>query len=299
MDQALTDIERGNICCGMARLAGRLNTMRRGLARQEWLQLIEDRVRPHRVREVVHLDPLTKRAFSRPRGYAGDAVMMDYIYGRPPAELASAPEVVRRLYSYCTSTGAPTAVRYRRQLLADTIDGEAVRAGRAIDVVAVAAGHLREADLSSAVRDGQAAVRAFDQDEESLEVITRDYAQYSVAATAASVRHVITGRTVLPASDLCYSAGLYDYLPESAATRLTEAMFTSLRPGGTLLIANFLPDIADVGYMEGLMDWHLIYRTDEEMAQLLQTVPVGDIASVEQFHDPFDNITFLRATKIR
>jgi hypothetical protein len=30
--------------------------------------------------------------------------------------------------------------------------------------------------------------------------------------------------------------------------------------------------------MEGLMDQHLIYRTDEEMAQLMQTVPVGDIA---------------------
>jgi hypothetical protein len=111
MDQALIDIERGNISCGMARLAGRLTTVRRGLARQEWLQFIENRVRPHRVREVVHLDPLTKRAFSRPRGYAGDAVMMDYIYGRPPAELQHSPDVVRRLYSYCTTTGAPTAVR--------------------------------------------------------------------------------------------------------------------------------------------------------------------------------------------
>jgi extracellular factor (EF) 3-hydroxypalmitic acid methyl ester biosynthesis protein len=299
MDQALIDIERGNISCGMARLAGRLNTVRRGLARHDWLQFIEDRVRPHRVREVVHLDPLTKRAFSRPRGYAGDAVMMDYIYGRPPAELLHSPEVARRLYSYCTTTGAPTAVRYRRQLLADTIDGEAAKAGRAIDVVAVAAGHLREADLSLAIHHGQAAVTALDQDEESLDVITRDYAGYAVEAVPASVRHIITGRTTLPESDLCYSAGLYDYLPESAATRLTEVMFASLRPGGTLLIANFLPEISDAGYMESLMDWHLIYRTDAEMAQLMQTVPVGDIASVDLFHDPFDNITFLRATKIQ
>jgi len=29
----------------------------------------------------VHADPLTYRAFSKPRGYAGDAVMMDHIYG--------------------------------------------------------------------------------------------------------------------------------------------------------------------------------------------------------------------------
>jgi hypothetical protein len=47
-----------------------------------------------------------------------------------------------------------------------------------------AAGHLREADLSAAIHTGQAAVTAFDQDEESLDVITRDYAGYSVEAVA-------------------------------------------------------------------------------------------------------------------
>src|SRR6185503_16334963 len=35
----------------------------------------------HPLRHVLHQDPFTYRAFSKPRGYAGDAVMMDYIYG--------------------------------------------------------------------------------------------------------------------------------------------------------------------------------------------------------------------------
>jgi len=30
---------------------------------------------------LLYQDPFTYRAFSKPRGYAGDAVMMDYIYG--------------------------------------------------------------------------------------------------------------------------------------------------------------------------------------------------------------------------
>ena len=33
------------------------------------------------LRELLHQDPFTYRAFSKPRGYAGDAVTMDYIYG--------------------------------------------------------------------------------------------------------------------------------------------------------------------------------------------------------------------------
>lgn len=298
MDMALADIDRGNICCGMARLGKRLSEARREFSRPDWLQFIDQRVRPHPLRAVVHRDPFTQRAFTKPRGYAGDAVMMDFIYGRPPQILNGLPSLTRRLFQYCTTTAAPTAVRYRRQLLADTIDGEAERAGRAIDVVAVAAGHLREADLSSAIHDGRAAVTAFDQDEQSLAVITRDYARYAVDARAGSVRHIIAGRTVLPASDLCYSAGLYDYLPDAAATRLSAAMFSSLRPGGVLLLVNFLPGISDAGYMESMMDWHLIYRSDAEMLRLLATVAPGDIAAVEQFHDPFDNITFLRATKV-
>src|ERR1700730_8656601 len=32
----------------------------------------------HPLRELVHQDPFTYRTFSKPRGYAGDAVMLDY-----------------------------------------------------------------------------------------------------------------------------------------------------------------------------------------------------------------------------
>jgi SAM-dependent methyltransferase len=297
MDAALAEIDRGNICAGMARLVGRLTQARRAMTRPDWLVFVEERVRTHRVREVTHQDPFTYRAFSRPRGYAGDAVMMDYIYGHRPAGLDSGSMVAQRLFAYCTSTAAPAAVRFRRQLLADAIDGDAARARRAIDVVAVAAGHLREVELSTAARHGQAAITAFDQDEESLERVKRDYGSLGVETRLGTVRNIITGRTSLPASDLCYSAGLFDYLPDAAAARLTAKMLASVRPGGTVLIANFLPDIPDVGYMEGLMDWHLIYRSDRQMLDLLSSASSGEVGDIEQFHDPFDNVTFLRVTR--
>src|SRR5436305_1600719 len=37
--------------------------------------------RTHPIVDVLHRDPFTYRAFCKPRGYAGDAEMMDYIYG--------------------------------------------------------------------------------------------------------------------------------------------------------------------------------------------------------------------------
>src|SRR5207344_1382702 len=43
----------------------------------------------HPLRRLLHEDPFTYRAFSKPRGYAGDAVMMDYIYGLGEASTAA------------------------------------------------------------------------------------------------------------------------------------------------------------------------------------------------------------------
>ena len=40
----------------------------------------------HPLCDLLHQDPFTYRAFSKPRGYAGDAVMMDYIYGLGEAD---------------------------------------------------------------------------------------------------------------------------------------------------------------------------------------------------------------------
>jgi hypothetical protein len=297
MDTALRQITDGELLSGMSRLGSVLSGARRRLSSGDWREYVARKVLTHPVREVVHGDPFTHRAFSKPRGYAGDAVMMDYIYGRTAPEIEQLPATTRGIFHYCTNTSSPEAVRFRRRVLAETIDVAAARAKRSIEVVALAAGHLREADLSSAVRSGSARVTAIDQDEESLDVVKNEYSRFGVQTTPTSVRHLLAGRADLPVSDLSYSAGLYDYLPAAAATRLTTLMFTALRPGGTVLLANFLPGIADVGYMEALMDWHLIYRDDQAMLDLTAGVPRGEVAAIEQFHDPFDNIGFLRLTK--
>jgi len=46
------------------------------------------------------------------------------------------------------------------------------------------------------------------------------------------------------------AAGLFDYLLQRLAQRLTRAMFDLLHPGGRMLVTNFVPLIPDIGYME-------------------------------------------------
>src|SRR4051812_41046514 len=262
MDMVLAQIRSGQVNAGMARMHLILRERRRELPEDAWRQFVAQ-LRQHPLVGILHADPFTQRAFAKPRGYAGDAVMMDYIYGYGVQECEALSPTTRKVFDYCTTTSAPLAVRFRRQLLAETIDAAANACpGRPADVLALAAGHLREADLSCAVRAGRARITAIDQDEESLGVIRRDYGALQISTVNASVRRIIAGRVHLEPCDLAYSAGLYDYLPAAAATRLTALMFDALRPGGRLLVANFLPNIFDLGYMEGVMDWQLIYRDD-------------------------------------
>jgi hypothetical protein len=252
----------------------------------------------HPVCKLLHQDPFTYRAFAKPRGYAGDAVMMDYIYGLGEAAPAahSATPLGRAIFQYMGTRPSAKAVRYRRRLLAELIDQVAGRGGSS--VLAIAAGHLREVELSSAVHAGKLQEYvAFDQDENSLAAVARDYAHLGVTSMPGSVRHILAGKAKLGQYDLVYAAGLFDYLNGPVATSLTCRMFEMTRPGGLMLIPNFLTSVRDVGYMEAFMDWHLIYRNHADMQALAAALPRNAVADCQIFDDSDDAITFLLVTK--
>ena len=252
----------------------------------------------HPLRHVLHQDPFTYRAFSKPRGYAGDAVMMDYIYGLGEAGRAAreATPMGRTIFSHMATRPSARAVRYRRELLASLIDRTASKGGSR--VFALAAGHLRETEMSDAVRSGvlQDYV-AMDQDEASLAVVDRDYARFGVRAVPGSVRQILGRKVNIGQFDFVYAAGLFDYLAAPVAAALTSRLFEMTRPGGTLLIPNFAAGARDTGYMEAFMDWHLIYRTHSDMQALAAALPAGEVADLEIFDDADDTITFLLVNK--
>ena len=254
----------------------------------------------HPVCGLLHQDPFTHRAFSKPRGYAGDAVMMDYIYGLGEAGPAAhdATPLGRAIFRYMDTRPSARAVRFRRRLIAALIDSVPSRGGSG--VFALAAGHLREIEISEAIRDGQ--IRDFvavDQDEYSLGVVSRDYSGLGVKAIPGSVRQILSGKLDPGCFDFVYAAGLFDYLNASTAIALARRMFEMTRPGGLTLIPNFLAGARDRGYMESFMDWHLIYRDHPDMQALADALPSTDVAECRVFDDPDDTITFLLVTKKR
>ncbi len=279
------------------RLFVECNRLRHHLPPQEWKSCVE-KIRGSNILTLVHQDAFTHRAYSRPRGYAGDAVMMDMIYSKE--EGVAAPDmsaIGREVFEYTTSAAASSGVRARREFIAELLDNN-LRSSYSNRVLAVASGHLREASMSSAVRRGRfEKYLALDADKQSLEVVQRDYGHLGISTQLADIRKMLTGKLDLGSFDLIYSTGLYDYLNEKTAQRLTYHLFSMLERGGKLVIANFLPSIDDIGYMEACMDWYLIYRDRFDMVGLTRMIQQELISEVRVTIEENQNIVFLEVTR--
>lgn len=274
-----------------------LRTRRLSSSQGDWAECVQT-CRKHPLLKLLHQDPFTYRAFSKPRGYAGDAQMMDFIYARE--ERWAAPEAERLgqlIFDFTTAAPASEGVRARRAHVAEMIDRLAERVVRP-HVLAIASGHLREVNLSSAARRGRLGrFVALDADAKSLAEVDRAYGHLGVVTVPAKFRSLLTNRLQLGQFHLVYSTGLFDYLEQSVAQRLLARMFQMLRPHGRLMVANFLPGVRDVGYMETYMDWQLIYRTRQDMIDLTAEIPEAEIRDVRLCSEDQRNIIFLEVRK--
>ena len=131
----------------------------------------------------------------------------------------------------------------------------------------------------------------------SLDEVRHCYGRFGIETMPGSIRQLLTQRHHLQGFDFVYSMGLLDYLPMSTAQRLAWTMFQMLRPRGRLLLANFLPHILDVGYMEIYMGWKLIYRNRLEMAEISRDIPLQQIKDIHLFAEENHNIIFLEVVK--
>jgi hypothetical protein len=298
LNQVYGKITEGHVGEGMSGLVSGMTLRRQNSSDQEWAEFVSMCLH-HPIKELVHQDPFTHRAFTKPRGYAGDAILLDYIYGRE--EHWPLPEGIsdlgRQIFEYTTASVASEGVRARREFIANLLD-QLVESQDRPHVLSIAAGHLREAILSSAVRRRKIGrLVALDSDIGSLEEVDRCYSCYGVEVVPASIRQVLSHKAVQGEFDLVYSTGLFDYLQASTAQRLTSTMFEMLRPRGRLLVANFLPGIDDIGYMESFMDWKLLYRTRHEMLEVSAGIPQADIRDIRIFTEENQNIIFLQIIK--
>jgi extracellular factor (EF) 3-hydroxypalmitic acid methyl ester biosynthesis protein len=281
----------------MKELEAALQHIRSQVPSEDWKSSIVPEVRRHAIMDFLMQDPFTRRSFQKPRGYPGDAELLDMAYLEPDAPPASSDvsALGREIFEYTSGVVASKAVRSRKQVLTREIDSVLHRVP-ASRVLSVACGHLRELkSIQNHTNSMFAEFIAFDQDAISLKTVEHDWSHLGVRPLLGGVKHLF--QNDVGRFDLIYAAGLYDYLQTNTARTLTARLFALLKPGGVLLVANFLPDIWESGYMEAAMDWWLLQRSLPEIGAFLDDTPSQQIAKYEVCTDAYDRIGYLKAIR--
>lgn len=241
-------------------------------------------VRAHRLAVLLREEPATAWAFRRPRGRAGDARLLDYLYEHPSAvdDRAAWSARGRVMNAMLVSCAVAAALQERRRVLARLLDGAAGRVNGATGLV-LGCGHMREIEFAHAL-DRFDAILGLDPEPASIATVQADYrAIANLRAEHASVADILAAVNDGPGFDVAYATSLYDVLDERRAAGLTARLFAALKPGGRLLLSSFCPGVLDYGYMDAVMDWPVAVRDEAALHRLIDGLPGTEIARATLF----------------
>jgi extracellular factor (EF) 3-hydroxypalmitic acid methyl ester biosynthesis protein len=273
-----------------------LQKMRRALPTRLWKEFATIECRWHPLIDFVLQDPLTQYSYI---GLSSDTLdlMYDCADRHQPLVLEESSELGRHIFRATSNLQVSRLVRARRRILTEKLNELDARKPKP-QVLALACGHLREAQYCPAVREGRISrYIAIDQDKANLAVVEREMQDFGVETVNASVKDLLTGRAYYKGFDFIYSAGLFDSIPDDVGQELIAFLFGILNPGGQLLFSNFTPSLNDSGYMETYMDWWLTYRTKAQLLHLAATLPDEKIEAIYCFTEGNSQVAFIEIEK--
>jgi CRP-like cAMP-binding protein/SAM-dependent methyltransferase len=242
------------------------------------------------------LTQTAERFYSKPRGYAGDFFTIEKIYQKKPAGSGR----LGPLLDECFLNGAPArAVRNRRGLLVEEIRRTvAETSGGEVRVASLACGPAREVfDVFETLEDAdRLRVTLLDIDSEALAFVAerakRSEYPHRINTVSANLVYLALGRQrlELPPQHLVYSIGLIDYFNDRLVGRLIDYIYGLLEPGGRVILGNFHPDNSGKAFMDYILDWKLIHRTEDDMNRLFAASRFGRCCTRIQFEQESINL---------
>lgn len=223
-----------------------------------------------------------ERAYFKPKGYAGDFLMMEHIYKNVPEGDGKLGQLVD---AFCLQRPGSLAIRGRRLLLKNElirIARERADRGLPTRIMNLACGPNRElfdflAECGCSERIDALCV---DIDSEALQYTNQHVNIFphraSIRLMSENVIKWALGRAShhIEPLDVIYSAGLCDYLDARLFRSLITQCHRHLKPGGVLLLGNFT-HYPDCLFLDKLLKWELIYRSEDELRQLFAPTPFG------------------------
>ncbi len=224
-----------------------------------------------------------ERAYYKPKGYAGDFLMMEMIYRNHPEGDGKLGMLMDR---WCLNTSAAKAVRGRRLLLGNQLESlcrERADKTDRIRIMNLACGSNRELFDFLSRCDFTEAIDAtcVDADPNALEYTNQHVNVFPHKASIRLMNDNVVKWSVggmrheYGLQDIIYSAGLTDYLDRRLFQALASRCHEHLKPGGALIIGNFSPRNRNRVIMDHIFHWKLIHRSEEDIKELFANGPFG------------------------
>ncbi|MBC7658904.1 MAG: hypothetical protein H7249_04280 [Chitinophagaceae bacterium] len=229
--------------------------------------------------------PFIHRAYHKPLGYAGDFELLVMLYDYQDLGPTLFEKFFHRMGCH---TPSAVANKNRVVFLADLILREYSNIQRDIGtflVTSVACGAGREIQLflEDVIQLGlmnPIKTICLDKEERALEygqiVLRKTIKPGFPIESIFLAEDVINGliqpshfKKELSGSHLISCASLFDYLSDRVATKLIEAMFELLAPGGSLFIGAVSDTSPDRFLMDFLMEWKLKLRSAEDLKRIV------------------------------
>lgn len=237
------------------------------------------------IHPLVMCAPFVYRTFHKPLGYAGDYEMVNMILHDPWQGTSMFAKLVNVVF---LQNPPAEAHRNRVHILRQRLIEETQRVasqGRRLRALNLGCGPAKEVQnflVEDQISD-QADLRLLDFNEETLAFASQNlealrashHRQTGLSFELKSVNQLLKDslRPQTPAAagnyDYIYCAGLFDYVSDRVCKRLTELFYDMLAPGGKLLTTNVDASKPFRHSMDYLLEWHIIYRNHDQMAQLV------------------------------
>lgn len=229
--------------------------------------------------EKLYKAPYAHRTFYKPKGYAGDYEMMNIMYGN---QIRGESLFAKCLHRYFIDEPASVAVKNREQYLRRKIKDEyqlAIGKHGHFKLMSVASGPAME--IQNLLHDesidfSKVEIHLLDQDLDALK-----HAQFKILSIAKNlnkkvslklhnlaIKNVIARGLPVQDLDIVYSAGLFDYFTDPVASYAGERLVKSLKGGGLAIIGNFGINNPNRFGMDLVLDWNLIYRSEEDLLNI-------------------------------
>ncbi len=238
--------------------------------------------------------PGIRRAYMKPLGYPGDYQTMLYMYENT---FCGDTLFARVFHKICVEEPMAEAVRTRKEFLIELHRREYQRATAQTSeftVLNLGCGPATEATefseaFVSPVRKTHWTL--IDQEEKALSLAHRRAYEQHVYCGRGTVNCLYVSFTQLLQDfsllasisdhDFVYCTGIFDYLRQPLAKSLARILWTKVRPGGALAIGNAVKPSSCFWFAELVLDWTLIYRTPDEIFDLVAQLPGTESIEIE------------------